>query len=171
MVRHFGDHVVAPIACGDRGLQAERVGHRGERRVHRTAAPEDACVQDVEVVELVGPAIGVQRRRGRIRAEPAGTGLMRTPGHQDVAGERADGLVEAVEVESGAARDRECAERRERVDGAGLQRAGIDRRRAGIRAASRQRQRASAFPSSGHACRVGLGSFVPRGKSKECSAG
>jgi hypothetical protein len=30
---------------------AERLGHRGERRLHRGAAREDACLQDVEVVE------------------------------------------------------------------------------------------------------------------------
>src|SRR6202048_103621 len=74
----------------------------------------------------------------------AGGGRAGPGGAAPPPGGGADGLVEAVEVESGAARDRECAERRERVDGAGLQRAGIDRRRAGIRAASRQGQRARA---------------------------
>ena len=44
---------------------------------------EDARVHDVEVVEL-GPAAGVQRRRDRIHTEPAGIGLMRTPGHRDL---------------------------------------------------------------------------------------
>jgi hypothetical protein len=49
---------------------------------------------------------------------------------RDVAGarERADGLVETLQVEGGAACDRGCAKWRESVGGASLQCAGIDRR-------------------------------------------
>ena len=52
----------------------EGVGHRRQRRVHRADAREEARVDDVQVVELVGLAVGVEdrgrgvgRRSGRCR--------------------------------------------------------------------------------------------------------
>ena len=55
----------------------QRVRHRGQRRVDRADAREDARVDDVEVVELVRSAVGVQhgRRQGRCpsgRCPPGG---------------------------------------------------------------------------------------------------
>ena len=61
-----------------------------------------------------------------------------------VAGERADGLVEVVQAQGRPGGHRERAGCRKRVGGAGLQRAHIDVGRAGIVAAARERQRASA---------------------------
>ena len=49
---------------------AQRVGHRGQRRVDGADAREEARVDDVEVVELVRPAVGVEHRGrpGRCRS-------------------------------------------------------------------------------------------------------
>src|SRR4051794_23129689 len=63
---------------------ADGVGHGGEGWVHRTDAREEAGVHDVEVVELVGLAIGVEHRCRRVVTEAAGAGLMGDPGHRDV---------------------------------------------------------------------------------------
>src|SRR5262249_24910057 len=51
----------------------------------------------------------------------------RSQGHTARAGERADALIEAREIERGAARDRESATWREGIRSPGLQRAGTDR--------------------------------------------
>ena len=63
---------------------ADGVGHRGERRVHGADAREEAGVDDVEVVELVGLAVDVEHRRRRVVAEPAGAGLVGHAGDRDV---------------------------------------------------------------------------------------
>ena len=55
---------------------AQGVGHRRERRVHRADAAEKAGVDDVQVVELVGLAVRVEDRRLRIVAEAAGARLV-----------------------------------------------------------------------------------------------
>src|SRR6188474_562458 len=47
----------------------DRVGHGGERRVHRADAGEEARVDHVEVVELVRLAVGIEHGRRRIGAE------------------------------------------------------------------------------------------------------
>src|SRR3984957_6904882 len=60
------------------------VRHRGEGRVDRADAREDAGVGHVEVVDLVRPAVGVERRRGRVGTDPDGPGLMRAAGDRDV---------------------------------------------------------------------------------------
>src|ERR1700722_3131757 len=60
------------------------VGHRGEGRVHRADAREDAGVGHVEVVHLVRAAVGVEHRRGRVGAAPDGPGLMRAARDRDV---------------------------------------------------------------------------------------
>src|SRR5438045_1807609 len=53
------------------------VRHRGESRVHRADAREEARVDDVEVVELVCAAVHVEHGRGRVVAEPRRTRLVR----------------------------------------------------------------------------------------------
>src|ERR1019366_10787671 len=63
---------------------ADRVGHGGERRVHRAAAGEEAGVDDVQVVEFVGLAVDVENRGGGVGAEPAGGRLVSDPGHRGV---------------------------------------------------------------------------------------
>ena len=72
---------------------AQRVGHRGQRRVHRADAREEAGVDDVEVVELVRLAVDVEHRGRGIGAEAAGAGLVgarRRPGSRS-SGRRARG--------------------------------------------------------------------------------
>src|SRR4051812_28174895 len=51
---------------------AQRVGHGGERRVDGADAREEARVDDVEVVDLVRAAVGVEHRRRGVPAEAAG---------------------------------------------------------------------------------------------------
>ena len=63
---------------------AKRVRHRRQGRVHRADAREEARVDDVEVVHLVGPAVGVEHRRGGIGPKPDGPCLVRTPGHRNL---------------------------------------------------------------------------------------
>ena len=55
----------------------------GERRVHRTDTREEARVDNVEVVDLVRLAVGVQAPTAGIVAEAGGTGLVRDAGHRD----------------------------------------------------------------------------------------
>src|SRR6185312_17268203 len=62
----------------------QRVGHCRERRVHGPDAGEDARVDDVDVVELVGAAVPVHGRRGRIDPAAAGARLVRHAGHRDL---------------------------------------------------------------------------------------
>src|SRR3954453_17069138 len=50
---------------------AQRVGHCGQCRVAGADGREEARVDDVEVVDLVRPAVGVQHRRRRVTAEAA----------------------------------------------------------------------------------------------------
>src|ERR1700722_11730055 len=76
--RRLGQPVEDPVADPD------GVRHRGEGRVDRADAREDAGVGHVEVVDLVRPAVGVERRRGRVGAAADGPGLMRAAGDRDV---------------------------------------------------------------------------------------
>jgi hypothetical protein len=62
----------------------QRVGDRDERRVDRADAREDARVDDVQVVELVGAPIRVEDRGRRISAEPDCARLMCDAGNRDV---------------------------------------------------------------------------------------
>src|SRR4029450_5222937 len=63
---------------------AERVGHRRQRGGHRADAREEARVDDVEVVELVRLAVGVEHRRLGIGAEAAGARLVRHAADADL---------------------------------------------------------------------------------------
>src|SRR3954468_1669295 len=63
---------------------AQRVGHGGLGRVDGADAREEARVDDVEVVDLVRPAVGVQDRRRAVAAEPARPGLVGAPGERDL---------------------------------------------------------------------------------------
>src|SRR5690242_11042575 len=54
----------------------QRVGHGRQGRVHGADAGEEARVDDVEVVDLVRAAVGVEHRGGRIAPEAAGAGLV-----------------------------------------------------------------------------------------------
>src|SRR6516165_3870312 len=47
------------------------IRHRGERRVDRADAREEARVDDVEVVDLVGTAVRIQNRAVGVAAKPA----------------------------------------------------------------------------------------------------
>src|SRR3954464_14711670 len=60
------------------------VGHGRERRVHRADAREEARVDDVEVVDLMRLAVGVEHRRSGVGAEPAGARLVGDAGHRDI---------------------------------------------------------------------------------------
>ena len=59
---------------------AQSIGHYRERRVHRAAGTEEACVHNVEIVEFVRFAIAIQRAAFRIIAETHGAVLMRNTG-------------------------------------------------------------------------------------------
>ena len=65
----------------------DSVGHRGQRRVDRADAREEARVDDVQVVDLVRPAIGVQNRRGGIGSEPDRARLVGMPEAQIILSE------------------------------------------------------------------------------------
>ena len=63
VIRHARRSAVSsgtPMRSQQVVADAQRVGHRGQRRVHRADAREEARVDDVEVVDLVGAAVGVR---------------------------------------------------------------------------------------------------------------
>ena len=62
---------------------AQGVRHRGERRVHRARRGEEARVDDVEVVEVVRLAVGVERRARRVVAEADRAALVGYAGQRD----------------------------------------------------------------------------------------
>jgi hypothetical protein len=61
----------------------KRVGHDGQRGVHRTAGREEAAIHDVEVIHLVGPAVDVQRGSPGILTETNGAVLVRDTRQRD----------------------------------------------------------------------------------------
>ena len=63
---------------------AQRVGHRRQRGVDRADAREEARVDDVEVVDVVRAAVGVEHRRRRAEAEPARPRLVRDARDRDL---------------------------------------------------------------------------------------
>ena len=58
----------------------QRVGHDRQRRVDRAAGDKKAAVDDVEIVEIVGFAVNVERAGFRIVAEAHRADLMRDTG-------------------------------------------------------------------------------------------
>src|SRR5208283_104551 len=58
---------------------AQRVGHDRQRRIHRRARREEAAIHDVEILEIMGFAIHVQRRSLGIVAKTDGAILMGDP--------------------------------------------------------------------------------------------
>ena len=133
--RREGIRRAGPQGAGiDRG-RAEIAAAARERQRADADLGEAAVARDRAREDRAGIVVaGGERRRSQARSQA------------DVAGtrERADGLIEAVEVERGAGGDRERAQRREGIRRAGPQGAGIDRGRAEIAAAARERQRAGA---------------------------
>src|SRR5438132_10885022 len=81
---------------------AERVGHDGQRRVHRGARRKEATVDHVEIVHLVSLAVGVERRGPRVVAEPDRPVLVRDAGERDPLAQekitREEALVAVVAV-------------------------------------------------------------------------
>ena len=63
---------------------AQRVGHRRQRRVDRPDAREEARVDDVQVVQLMRLAVDVQHRRCGMGAEAARPRLVRDARHGDL---------------------------------------------------------------------------------------
>ena len=53
------------------------IGHNGESRIHRAARAEKAAIDDVEIIQFVRFAIGVQRAGSWIVAEANRSDLMR----------------------------------------------------------------------------------------------
>ena len=53
-----------------------RIGNGGKRGVHRSDAREEAGIHHIEIVEVVGLAIDIQHRSGRIITEAASAGLV-----------------------------------------------------------------------------------------------
>ena len=61
----------------DAVTDAERVGHGRQGRVDRPDAGEDARVRDIQIVELMGLAVDIEDRRGRVGAKTDGSRLVR----------------------------------------------------------------------------------------------
>src|SRR5688500_6770938 len=57
-------------ALGEVLAHTDTVGHRREGRVHGADAREEAGVDDVEVVDLVGLAVRIEHGRGGVGPEP-----------------------------------------------------------------------------------------------------
>src|SRR6185436_18941998 len=66
----------------------EGVGDDGQRRIHRRAGGKEAPVDHVEIVDLVGPAIDVQRGGSRVAPEADGSVLVRNTGEGDALTEK-----------------------------------------------------------------------------------
>src|SRR5271157_5262705 len=54
----------------------QRIGHDGQRRIHRRARREEAAIHDVEILKIMGLAIYVQRRGFGIMPKADGAVLM-----------------------------------------------------------------------------------------------
>ncbi len=53
------------------------IGHDGQRGIDGTDGGHEACVHDIEIIEVVGLAVGVENAVGWIFPEAAGPHLMR----------------------------------------------------------------------------------------------
>src|SRR6516225_7580078 len=65
----------------------ERVGDDRQGRVYRRARREKAGVHDIEIVDLVGPAIDVESRAVRVAAKADCAVLMAGPGNRQTLSE------------------------------------------------------------------------------------
>jgi len=61
----------------------DSIRNRGQRRVHRADADEEACVDYVEIVELMRLAVRIQHRGLWICAEATCAGLVGAAGNGD----------------------------------------------------------------------------------------
>src|SRR6266516_6706964 len=80
---HGGARAVSPEPLPEVVTHPERVRHDGERRVHGTARGEEARVDDVKVVDVVGLAVNVESRGLGIPPEAYRAVLMRHAGERD----------------------------------------------------------------------------------------
>jgi hypothetical protein len=55
---------------------AQRIGDDGQRWIDRSAGGEERTIDDIQVVDVMRPAIGIQNRLLRVRAKAAGPVLM-----------------------------------------------------------------------------------------------
>src|SRR5436190_10043695 len=74
-LRHGRDRPARAKALEQVIADAQRVGGDGQGGVHRRARAEEAAVDDIQIVHVVGPAVDVERRCRRIVAEPDGAVL------------------------------------------------------------------------------------------------
>src|SRR6185369_12471899 len=69
--------MTSPEAFEQMVADPQRVGHDRQRRVHRRARRKEAAVDDVQVVDMMRAAVGVEHRRRGVRAETQRTVLVR----------------------------------------------------------------------------------------------
>src|SRR5439155_17856154 len=81
---------------------AQRVGYDGEPGIDRATRAKEACIDNVEIIQLVGFAVAIERARLRVVAEADGTVLVRYAGERDALAEiqiaREEALVAFVAV-------------------------------------------------------------------------
>src|SRR5262249_61021114 len=75
------------VTLDEPGLQViadpESVGDDGQCGVHRRAGREEAAIHHIEIVDLVSPAVHVQRGGLRVTPEADGSVLVRDAGQRD----------------------------------------------------------------------------------------
>jgi len=57
----------------------QRIGDNGQRRIESAAAWEKACVDDIQIIDLVCPAVQVEDGTGGVRPESQGPILVAHP--------------------------------------------------------------------------------------------
>ena len=62
---------------------AQRVRHDRQRRVDRAAGNEEAAVDDIEIVEVMRLAVGIESARCGVGAKAHGADLVRDAGERD----------------------------------------------------------------------------------------
>src|SRR6266496_2601102 len=62
---------------------AQRVGYDGEPGIDRATRTKEACIDNVEIIQLVRLAIAIERARLRIVSEPDGAVLVRKSGKRN----------------------------------------------------------------------------------------
>src|SRR5689334_3354193 len=76
--RHASAEALDQVIADTQGVRGD-----GQRRIHGSARTEEAAIDDVEIVDVVGAAMHVQRRRAWIAAEADGAVLMRHAGERN----------------------------------------------------------------------------------------